>query len=89
MTMIDAEQLKEDIEYQCLTNGSEEALKWNEWFQSVIDAEIRMQEKREIQMKEVINYLTKDIPTWKLVLMDKWTDIKVWVWCKVHRVGKG
>ena len=33
-------------------------------------------------MEEVIRYLTKDIPTWKLVLIDKWTDFKVWFICK-------
>ena len=33
-------------------------------------------------MKEVLTCLTKDIPTWKLVLIDKWTDFKVWFTCK-------
>lgn len=40
-------------------------------------------------MEEIIKTLTKDMPTWKIVLIDKWTYFKVWLWCKVHRVEKG
>ena len=29
-------------------------------------------------MEEIIEYLAKDIPVWKIVLIDKWTDLKVW-----------
>lgn len=36
---IDANKLKDVVEYQCLTDGSKEAEKWNEWFQRVIDAQ--------------------------------------------------
>ena len=35
--------------------------------------------------EEFIKEITKDIPTWKLVLIDKWTDFKVWLWNKTHR----
>lgn len=34
--------------------------------------------------KEFIDKLTENIPAWKLVLIDKWTDFKVWVWLKTH-----
>ena len=33
-------------------------------------------------MKEIFEYLTKDIPTWKVVLIDKLTDFKVWFYAK-------
>lgn len=33
----------------------------------------------------IIEPLTKDIPTWKLVLIDKLTDFKVWFWLKTHK----
>ena len=40
--------------------------------------------------REIIELLTKDIPTWKLVLIDKWTDFKVWFWLKTHKgAGNG
>ena len=35
--------------------------------------------------KEFINKLTEHIPTWKLILIDKWTDFKVWFWLKTHK----
>ena len=35
--------------------------------------------------KKFIDKLTENIPTWKLVLIDKWTDFKVWVWLKTHK----
>ena len=38
--------------------------------------------------KEFIDKLTKNIPTWKLVLIDKWTDFKVWFWLKMHKGSK-
>ncbi len=39
----------------------------------------------EERIKELVNELTKNIPTWKLVLIDKWTDFKVWFWLKTHK----
>lgn len=39
----------------------------------------------EEQIEELVNNLTKDIPTWKLVFIYKWTDFKVWLWNKTHR----
>ena len=38
--------------------------------------------------KEFIDKLTKNIPTWKLVLIDKLTDFKVWFWLKIHKGGR-
>lgn len=35
--------------------------------------------------REIIELLTKDIPVWKLVLIDKLTDFKVWFWLKTHK----
>ena len=35
--------------------------------------------------EEFINELIKNIPTWKLVLIDKLTDFKVWFWLKTHK----
>lgn len=29
--------------------------------------------------KEFIETLTENISTWKLVLIDKWTDLKIWI----------
>ena len=40
---------------------------------------------KEFKDKEFIDKLTKNIPTWKLILIDKWTDFKVWVWLKTHK----
>ena len=37
--LIDADELKSNVEYQCLTDGSDEAEKWNDWIQRVIDAQ--------------------------------------------------
>lgn len=34
--------------------------------------------------KEFIDKLTENIPAWKLVLIDKCTDFKVWIWLKTH-----
>jgi hypothetical protein len=44
----------------------------------------------DITNKEFIEKLTENIPAWKLVLIDKWTDFKVWVftvwvWLKTHK----
>ncbi len=39
----------------------------------------------EDEAKEFINKLTENIPTWKLVLIDKLTDFKVWFWLKTHK----
>ena len=36
-------------------------------------------------IEEFIDKLTNNIPTWKLVLIDKWTDFKVWFWFKTHK----
>lgn len=36
-------------------------------------------------MKLVFEHLTKGIPDWKVNLIDKWTDFKVWVWGKTHK----
>ena len=36
-------------------------------------------------IEEFIDKLTNNIPTWKLVLIDKWTDFKVWFWLKTHK----
>lgn len=36
-------------------------------------------------MKGILEYLVKDIPTWKVILIDKLTDFKVWLWCKIHK----
>lgn len=41
------------------------------------------------EAKEFIEKLTENIPTWKLVLIDKWTDFKVWFWIKTHKGVKG
>ena len=32
----------------------------------------------EPEMIDVFEYLMKDIPTWKVILIDKWTDFKAW-----------
>lgn len=37
---------------------------------------------KNVDMKYVFEYLIKDIPTWKVVLIDKWTDFKVWFYAK-------
>lgn len=37
---IDADILIDTIDYMCLENGSEEAIKWNDWFKNVIEAQI-------------------------------------------------
>lgn len=35
-------------------------------------------------MEDIFKYLIKDMPTWKVVLIDKWTDFRVWLWLKMH-----
>ena len=35
---------------------------------------------RNVDMQDVFEYLMKDMPTWKVILIDKWTDFKVWVY---------
>ena len=39
-------------------------------------------------MEQIIRYLTDKIPSWKVVLIDKWTDLKVWLWIKLHKGGE-
>ena len=39
----------------------------------------------ELEMEDIIRLMSKDIPTWKLVLIDKLSDIKVFFWCLFHR----
>lgn len=36
-------------------------------------------------MEELFIYLTDKIPSWKVILIDKWTDFKVWLWIKTHK----
>ena len=36
-------------------------------------------------METLFKYLTDKIPSWKVILIDKWTDFKVWLWLKTHK----
>ena len=44
--LIDADELKDIVEYMCDEDGSEEALKWCNWFKEVINAEYNRQQKK-------------------------------------------
>ena len=44
--LIDADELKDIVEYACDEDGSEEALKWCNWFKEVINAEYNRQQKK-------------------------------------------
>lgn len=44
--LVDADELKDIVEYACDEDGSEEALKWSNWFKEVINAECNRQQKK-------------------------------------------
>lgn len=44
--LIDADKLKDIVEYMCDEDGSEEALKWCNWFKEVINAEYNRRQKK-------------------------------------------
>lgn len=43
--MIDADELKDTVEYMCNEDGSKEAQKWCEWFIRVIQAQENRKKK--------------------------------------------
>ena len=52
--MIDTNFLKEIIEDACDLNGSDEAMRWKDWFINTIDVVVRMENKTSIKENNLV-----------------------------------
>lgn len=60
MRLIDANEIKDVVEYMCSQDDSKESVRWCRWFMSVIDGCTKMEDWIVDQINDIPNVVSND-----------------------------